>query len=195
MLHRVGHGSAVQCSQTRPMIINVCGVIDDALIMKFFVFCSAGISFGMLLLLTPTWWNWWMVPSITRQLPSRRAAASSPRRRRHRRRRHPDHIELESLILFIIFCMYLLCKWQWKFEWKSECSRQWASSRQSSTTFNEQQNENAMSWVYCTGICHLAPELLPCHCEGLTTPPSIWPHRVQIMAVDTNSPDFICPWL
>ena len=94
------------------MIINVCGVIDDALIMKFFVFCSAGISFGMLLLLTPTWWNWWMVPSITRQLPSRRAAASSPRRRRHRRRRHPDHIELESLILFIIFCMYLLWKWK-----------------------------------------------------------------------------------
>ena len=81
MLHRVGHGSAVQCSQTRPMIINVCGVIDDALIMKFFVFCSAGISFGMLLLLTPTWWNWWMVPSITRQLPSRRGAAAGPPRR------------------------------------------------------------------------------------------------------------------
>ena len=78
MLHRVGHGSAVQCSRTRPMIINVCGVIDDALIMKFFVFCSAGISFGMLLLLTPTWWNWWMVPSITRQLPSRRGAAAGP---------------------------------------------------------------------------------------------------------------------
>ena len=39
-------------SHRRAMIINVCGVIDDVLIMKFFVFCS-GISFGMLLLQSP----------------------------------------------------------------------------------------------------------------------------------------------
>ena len=39
-------------SHSRAMIINVCGVIDDVLIMKFFVFCS-GISFGMLLLQSP----------------------------------------------------------------------------------------------------------------------------------------------
>ena len=34
------------------MIINVCDMIDDVVIMKFFVFCS-GISFGMLLLTRP----------------------------------------------------------------------------------------------------------------------------------------------
>ena len=39
------------------MIINVCDMIDDVVIMKFFVFCSTldglGISFGMLLLTRP----------------------------------------------------------------------------------------------------------------------------------------------
>ena len=182
MLHRLGHSSAVQCSRTRPMIINVCGVIDDALIMKFFVFCSAGISFGMLLLLTPTWWNWWMVPSITRQLPSRRAAASSPRRRAAAAvipttlwARITDFVQ-KSLF---VFALQMTMKVNEKV--RSECSRQWASSRKSSTLCNEQQNEIAMSWVYCMGNCHLDAELLPCRWEGLTKLPSSRPHRVQII--------------